>query len=185
MYIGETTDAPPTAKPADEAEEQERVQSQARRAADRRNEVEHGNHDQHRPPPEAVGRPAHGDRPDDVPISALATVNPSQKEPDRPSQWLVEWKTSFSASVVPEITAVSKPNSSPPRAATSVHPEQIPVEFHGLLPSPVRQQDTIISTSPSWPGGRMRWALVGRQKSGRSADFSLDRPAKFRTIPRL
>jgi hypothetical protein len=45
-----------------------------------------------------------------VPINALATVKP--KPPSLSSN------RSFSFSVVPEITAVSKPNRNPPRAAT-------------------------------------------------------------------
>ena len=47
-----------------------------------------------------------------VPTRALATVNPRVK--------LVSWKTSVSASVVPEMTAVSKPKSRPPSEATIV-----------------------------------------------------------------
>jgi hypothetical protein len=51
-----------------------------------------------------------------VPINAEATVNPSQKS--------LSWKTLFRASVVPEMTIVSKPNNSPPRAATSALPRR-------------------------------------------------------------
>ena len=47
-----------------------------------------------------------------VPTSALATVNPRVK--------LVSRKTSVSASVVPEMTAVSNPKSRPPSEATIV-----------------------------------------------------------------
>lgn len=57
----------------------------------------------------SVSLPAHR-APTMVPISAIATVKP------RPL--LERWKTSFSASVVPEITAVSNPKISPPSEAT-------------------------------------------------------------------
>jgi hypothetical protein len=51
-----------------------------------------------------------------VPISALATVKPSSES--------LRLKIDRSASVVPEITAVSKPKSSPPSAAISAQPSR-------------------------------------------------------------
>jgi hypothetical protein len=59
----------------------------------------------------SAGRPT-AKEPMIVPINAVATVNPSIE--------LVKPNTVVSASVVPEITAVSKPNSSPPKAAINV-----------------------------------------------------------------
>src|SRR4051812_16590510 len=64
-----------------------------------------------RRPNRSLGAPA-AREPTIVPIRALATVNPSSP-PERP-------KTRFRASVVPEMTAVSKPKRKPPRAATTV-----------------------------------------------------------------
>ncbi len=52
-----------------------------------------------------------------VPIRALDNVKPSMNN-SVSANWF------YSQSVVPEITAVSKPNSSSPSAATSVHPKR-------------------------------------------------------------
>jgi hypothetical protein len=62
--------------------------------------------------PQALAGQLTSTEPTIVPTSALATVNPSEK--------LLSWKTFVSASVVPEMTAVSKPKSRPPREATIV-----------------------------------------------------------------
>jgi len=64
-----------------------------------------------RRPYQSAGQPA-VNAPTIVPISALATVNPSHPA-DSPN-------TLLSQSVVPEMTAVSNPNSKPPNAATTV-----------------------------------------------------------------
>ena len=53
----------------------------------------------------------------------MATVNPRVDS--------VRRKTDFRASVVPEITTVSNPNSSPPRAATIALPIRVPVRDAG------------------------------------------------------
>src|SRR5882724_5226979 len=58
-----------------------------------------------------------------VPASALDTVTPSASGE--------RWKRSVSACVVPEITTVSKPNSSPPSAATTVLRRR--TEFNGIV----------------------------------------------------
>src|SRR5438445_2683664 len=58
-----------------------------------------------------------------VPASALDTVTPSASGE--------RWKRSVSAWVVPEITTVSKPNSSPPSAATTVLRRR--TEFNGIV----------------------------------------------------
>src|SRR4029077_1678039 len=57
-----------------------------------------------------------------VPASALDTVTPSASGE--------RWKRSVSAWVVPEITTVSKPNSRPPSAATTVLRRR--TEFNGI-----------------------------------------------------
>src|SRR4051812_49312301 len=64
-----------------------------------------------RRPKRSLGAPA-AREPTIVPIRALATVKPSSP-PERPN-------TRFRASVVPEMTAVSKPKRKPPSAATTV-----------------------------------------------------------------
>jgi len=56
-----------------------------------------------------------------VPIRALATVKPSPK--------LLSRYTSWRASVVPEMTAVSNPNKRPPRAAMIVFPRTCGLSF--------------------------------------------------------
>ena len=71
-----------------------------------------------RRPRVSAGRPT-ATEPTIVPMRAAATVKPSQK-PLRP-------KTSWRAAVVPEMTAVSKPNRSPPRAAMIVLVASAPV----------------------------------------------------------
>ena len=67
--------------------------------------------EEHRSPPEAVGRLARDDRADD-----RADERARHREAEAAS---LSPKTLSRASVVPEMTAVSKPKSSPPRAATS------------------------------------------------------------------
>ena len=65
MYMGETTDAPPTPEPAEEAEEGKGVPVPGQGRADGRDEVEDGDHHEHGAAAVAIGRPAHDDRPDD------------------------------------------------------------------------------------------------------------------------
>ncbi len=72
-----------------------------------------------RRPNVSAGRPT-AIEPTIVPISTLATVNPSQNRRTGRARAL-ELKDvlqGIAPPVVPEITAVSKPKSSPPRAAT-------------------------------------------------------------------
>ena len=61
-------------------------------------------------PRRSAGRPALI-APTMVPMRAVATVKPSENS--------LRWKTSRRFSVVPEITAVSKPKRRPPSAATT------------------------------------------------------------------
>ena len=68
-----------------------------------------------RRPKTSAGRPAPIE-PRMVPISALATVKPNKLS--------LRANLARKASVVPEMTAVSKPNNNPPKAATSVQPSR-------------------------------------------------------------
>src|SRR4030042_279026 len=109
MYTGDTTDAPPTATPPIQRKNSSAYQSQAKAqpTADTKyrtaNTVNTG-----RRPHQSEGRPTNR-APNNVPISALATVQPFMLS-ER------EYK-SRRVSVVPEITAVSNPNRNDPNAA--------------------------------------------------------------------
>ena len=65
MYIGETTEAPPTPMPPTKRKKRNEDQSQASAHAHRRDEVEDGDRDQDGAAPEDVGRTADDDRADD------------------------------------------------------------------------------------------------------------------------
>src|SRR5690348_1618059 len=112
MYIGDTTDAPPTASPptnrkimnGHQPHASAQPMAEAKYRAPSRNSIA-------RRPRASAGLPTVM-APRMVPINALATVKPSVNG--------VRANVSLSQSVVPEITAVSKPNSRPPNDATSV-----------------------------------------------------------------
>src|ERR1039458_9885580 len=93
IYIGQTTEAPPTATPPSPAKPNPTasIASTGRR------------------PHQSAGRPTNSE-PTIVPSSALDTVKPRRLS--------LSVYTCRKASVVPEITAVSKPKSSDPSAAT-------------------------------------------------------------------
>ncbi len=129
MYIGETTEAPPMASPPKKRKKRNEPQFQGNALP--KEETTYSTAiaiSTLRRPQVSAGRPTTIE-PMIVPMSAEATVNPTQNPPERPSQALSRWKTTFRASVVPEITAVSKPNNSPPRAATSTLPARYRLTF--------------------------------------------------------
>src|ERR1017187_1409334 len=118
IYIGQTTDAPPTATPPSQRKKSSAYQFHARAqpsAAITNSTASIASTG--RRPHQSAGRPTRA-RPTTVPSSALDTVNPR-----RLSLSMYTWRK---ASVVPEITAVSKPNSSDPRAATTALITRIP-----------------------------------------------------------
>src|SRR5512147_1424411 len=110
IYIGDTTDAPPTAKPPMNRKNMKENQSQAsaQPIAETKNSTASAKRIP-RLPKMSAGRPTTME-PMIVPISALETVKPRLAS--------LRLKCDFSQSVVPEITAVSKPNRRPPKAAT-------------------------------------------------------------------
>src|SRR5580700_1925502 len=110
MYIGQTTDAAPTATPPRNRKNRRAYQfhAPAQPAAAMRNSTA-SSVSTGRRPHQSAGRPALS-APTIVPISALETVNPSRLS--------LSENARRNASVVPEITAVSNPNSSEPSAAT-------------------------------------------------------------------
>ena len=65
-----------------------------------------------------------------VPTSALATEKPYQKPPG------AMWNTWLSDCVTPEITTVSKPNSSPARLAVTITPRFLVPDIRLPLPAP-------------------------------------------------
>src|SRR5664279_3316850 len=110
IYIGQTTDAPPTATPPSQRKNSSAYQFQAsaQPTAETTNSTA-SIASTGRRPHQSAGRPTNKE-PTMVPSSALDTV--------KPSQYLLSAYTCCKASVVPEMTAVSKPKSSDPRAAT-------------------------------------------------------------------
>src|SRR5436190_20376065 len=110
MYIGQTTDAAPTATPPNQRKNKKENQlaDVAQPIAETRNRKAKIANTGRRPS-QSAGRPADKD-PTIVPISALETVNPSRL--------LFREKICRSDSVAPEITAVSKPKRNEPSAAT-------------------------------------------------------------------
>src|SRR5580658_9284694 len=116
MYIGETTEAPPIARPPKKRKKRKEPQFQGNALP--KDETKYSTaiaSSVLRRPYVSAGRPTTIE-PTIVPMSAEATVNPSQNPPENPSQAASRLKTNFRASVVPEITAVSKQKSRPPRA---------------------------------------------------------------------
>ncbi len=116
MYSGETTEAPPIPRPPRKRKKQKQYQLQG--IAQPMAEMKYSTAttiSAGRRPKRSAGRPAATD-PTMVPIRAAATVKPSQNSSSA--------NTCFRASVVPEMTAVSKPNNRPPKAATSVLPSR-------------------------------------------------------------
>jgi hypothetical protein len=114
MYIGDTTEDPPTANPPKNLKNTNDHQFQAN--AHPTAEIKYNtaiNIKVSRLPKMSAGLPTAID-PIIVPISALATVNPNKKS--------VNSYSFFNHSVVPEITAVSNPNNKPPIAATITAP---------------------------------------------------------------
>src|SRR5207302_8581752 len=105
------TDAPPPANPPMQrnATNSASVGAEALPAADTKYNTASTNSTRRRPRISA-GFPA-VNAPTIVPMSAEATAKPRRKLSSANARW--------SASVVPEMTAVSNPNSRPPRAATS------------------------------------------------------------------
>ena len=97
MYIGETTEAPPIARPPRKrkARKDAQFQGNALPKAETKYSTAIAISTLRRPRVSA-GRPT-AIEPTIVPISAAATVNPSQNPPDRPSQGLSSWKTTFRA----------------------------------------------------------------------------------------
>ena len=112
MYIGPSTDEPPIARPATKREATSDVQFQAK--AQPRAETRYKTaitRRLSRRPYRSPGIPA-SIAPTMVPQSAIETVSPSDAAES--------WYSNVRACVVPAITAVSNPNSRPPRAATTV-----------------------------------------------------------------
>ena len=110
MYIGQTTEAAPTATPPSHRKNSSAYQSHARAqpaAATRKSTARQASTG--RRPHQSAGRPTSSD-PTIVPSRALETVKPSRLS--------VSEKTWRRDSVVPEITAVSNPNRNEPSAAT-------------------------------------------------------------------
>ena len=118
MYIGQTTDALPTATPPNQRKNKSAYQfhANAQPAAESTNKTAN-TLNTGRLPQRSAGRPA-SNEPTIVPIRALETVKPSKK-----SESL---KTARSDSFVPEITAVSKPNKNDPKAATTALKSNVP-----------------------------------------------------------
>ena len=110
MYMGQTTDADPTATPPTNRKKRNAYQfhAAAQPTAETRNNTA-SRISTGRRPHQSAGRPE-ARAPAIVPIKALETVNPS-----RLSLSVNAWRN---ASVAPEITAVSNPNNSEPSAAT-------------------------------------------------------------------
>src|ERR1019366_2603688 len=124
IYIGQTTDAPPTATPPSHRKNSSAYQLHASaQPTDAMTNTTASIASTGRRPHQSAGRPTDSD-PTIVPSSALDTVKPSQKS--------FSVNTCRSASVVPEITAVSKPKSSDPSAATMALIKRTP------LPPPLR-----------------------------------------------
>src|SRR3989442_790640 len=112
MYIGPSTDDPPIARPATKREATSDVQFQAR--AQPRAETRYRmaiTRRLSRRPYRSPGIPA-SIAPTMVPQSAIETVSPRDAAES--------WYSNVRACVVPAITAVSNPNSRPPRPATTV-----------------------------------------------------------------
>src|ERR1035441_2578509 len=118
IYIGQTTDAPPTATPPSQRKKSSAYQfhASAQPSAAITNTTA-SIASTGRRPHQSAGRPTNSE-PNMVPNSALDTVKPSQN--------LSSAYTCCKASVVPEMTAVSKPKSSEPRAATMALIKRIP-----------------------------------------------------------
>ena len=116
MYRGATTEAPPIASPPTNRKTNSDVPIPGQPQPNAETKYSTASHirDGLRPS-HSAGFPATSE-PTIVPISALATVNPSSTG--------VRPKRSTSISVVPEITTVSKPNRKPASAATSVLPSK-------------------------------------------------------------
>src|ERR1700761_5897671 len=112
MYMGPRTDEPPTPRPPIKRKSSSESQFHARPqpSAEMRYRIAITRRLSRRPL-RSPGMPA-SDAPRIVPNSATATVKPNP-QPD-------SVKVFFNPAVVPEITAVSKPNSRPPSAATTV-----------------------------------------------------------------
>ncbi len=110
MYMGQTTEADPTATPPRNRKKRNAYQFQAKAQpsaeARKRNPSKVRTK---RRPHQSAGRPE-ASAPAIVPINALETV--------KPSRFSLSPKTRRSASVAPEMTAVSNPNNSEPSAAT-------------------------------------------------------------------
>ena len=118
IYIGQTTDAPPTATPPSQRKKSRAYQFHA--SAHPRAEMTNSTASSAstgRRPHQSAGRPT-SNAPTMVPNSALDTVKPRRLS--------LSSYTCRNASVVPEITAVSKPNSSDPSAATMALSRSIP-----------------------------------------------------------
>src|SRR6266446_1901222 len=118
IYIGHTTEALPTATPPNQRKNNSAYQFQAtaQPAAETKKRTASTARTGRRPH-RSAGRPA-SKEPTIVPISALDTVKPRKK--------LLSWKTFCKDSVVPEITAVSKPNKNEPKAATTALSNKVP-----------------------------------------------------------
>ena len=110
MYMGQTTDADPTATPPTNRKTRKAYQfhAAAQPTAETRNKTA-SRISTGRRPHQSAGRPE-ARAPAIVPIKALETVNPS-----RLSFSVNAWRN---APVAPEITAVSNPNNSEPSPAT-------------------------------------------------------------------
>ena len=118
IYIGQTTDAPPTATPPSQRKNSSAYQfhASAQPSAEMTNSTA-SIASTGRRPHQSAGRPT-SNEPTIVPISALETVKPSRLS--------LSVNTCRKASVVPEMTAVSKPKSSEPSAATMALINRIP-----------------------------------------------------------
>jgi hypothetical protein len=121
MYMGEITDAPPMPRPPINLKTKKRYQLlvKAHPRADIKKKAPSRDMIGLRPN-FSVGLPELID-PIIVPIRATATVKPNRKSP--------RLNTCSNDEIVPEMTAVSKPNKKPPSAATIVLQSTYHIEF--------------------------------------------------------
>ena len=124
MYIGETIAAAPTAEATDHPESDEARQGIGEPGAGPGYGEKCRAHHQEITPTEAVRKPA-GEK-----CPGTAT---DQQRADSPAERISSrWKNGLIYGIAPEITAVSKPNSSPPRAATALTATIKPLGCTGL-----------------------------------------------------
>lgn len=147
MYMGPSTEEPPMPSPPTNRKNTSEYQSQAK--AHPRAETTYRTAMMRRlsrRPKRSAGIPANM-APRMVPISAVATVRPREKGESR--------KTSARACVAPEMTTVSKPNSRPPRAATTV----------------LRRRQALSFIGSEFVRGRAAWSRLRLRTANASSDY--------------